>query len=277
MTDPLPAKIDRAALERIVQRAAELQTGDREIGEGLSPEEVLALGKEVGIPPGYLQQAMLEESSRIDPERGNGFLDHAIGPVECHAQRVVRGTREEVEERIIRWIDENELFTVQRQQPGRISWEALRGMQVAFRKSAAVLGSSKRPFMLSRAHTLTATITALEPGYCHLSLGADLRPSRNAVLGGLAGLGTLAAASTAILLVMTPFWLVALAPLPLVVGAGIGVSRSYGPVAARVQLGLERALDHLERGEVKPTHVLPNGAAGIVNSVLSEVRKALRP
>jgi hypothetical protein len=277
MIEPVPGKIDRAALERIVQRAAELQTGDREIGEGLSPEEVLALGKEVGIPPGYLQQAMLEESSRIDPERGSGLLDRAIGPAVCQAQRVVRGTREEVEERIIGWIDENELFTIQRQQPGRISWEALRGMQVAFRKSAAALGSSKRPFMLSRAHTLTATITALEPGFSHVSLGADLRPSRNAVLGGLAGLSSAALAATAILLVMSPFWWVALAPLPIFAGAGIGVSRSYAPVAGRVQLGLERALDHLERGEVKPTHALPGSPAGIMGTVLSEVRKALRP
>ena len=51
MTDSPIGKIDRAALERIMQRAAELQTGERDIGEGLTPEEVLALGKEVGIPP----------------------------------------------------------------------------------------------------------------------------------------------------------------------------------------------------------------------------------
>ena len=96
MTDSPIGKIDRAALERIMQRAAELQTGERDIGEGLTPEEVLALGKEVGIPPGYLQQAMLEERSRIDPARGHGFLDRAVGPAVCSAQRVVRGTPEEV-------------------------------------------------------------------------------------------------------------------------------------------------------------------------------------
>jgi hypothetical protein len=64
MADGTPARIDRAALERIIQRAAELQTSTRDIGESLTQEEVLALGKEVGIPDRYLQQALLEERTR---------------------------------------------------------------------------------------------------------------------------------------------------------------------------------------------------------------------
>ena len=66
----LPAPIDRAALERIIQRAAELQTAEREIGEGLTTDEVLALGREVGIPGRYLQQALLEERTRSPFEVG---------------------------------------------------------------------------------------------------------------------------------------------------------------------------------------------------------------
>jgi hypothetical protein len=46
--------ISREALERIIQRAAELQAGERDIGEGLTKDEVLALGKDVGIPNRYL-------------------------------------------------------------------------------------------------------------------------------------------------------------------------------------------------------------------------------
>ena len=65
MTEGLPAPIDRAALERIIQRAAELQTADREIGEGLTTDQVLELGREVGIPGRYLQQALLEERTRL--------------------------------------------------------------------------------------------------------------------------------------------------------------------------------------------------------------------
>jgi len=60
MGEGTPARIDRAALERIIQRAAELQTANRDLADELTPEQVLALGSEVGIPNRYLQQAMLE-------------------------------------------------------------------------------------------------------------------------------------------------------------------------------------------------------------------------
>ena len=61
---PAPAQWDRSALDRILQRAAELQAHERDIGDSLTPDEVLALGREVGIPGRYLQQAMLEERVR---------------------------------------------------------------------------------------------------------------------------------------------------------------------------------------------------------------------
>ena len=72
MADGTPARIDRAALERIIQRAAELQTSDRDIGEELTPDQVLALGREVGIPGRYLQQALLEERTRLVAARPAG-------------------------------------------------------------------------------------------------------------------------------------------------------------------------------------------------------------
>src|SRR5207247_2511228 len=68
-----PDRIDRETLDRIIRRAAELQTSERDIGEGLSREEVLALGKEVGIPAKYLQQAMLEAQATI--RRGTAAFD----------------------------------------------------------------------------------------------------------------------------------------------------------------------------------------------------------
>ena len=61
MSEGPPGRIDRAALERIIQRAAELQTAEREVGDTLTSDELLALGREVGIPVRYLQQALLEE------------------------------------------------------------------------------------------------------------------------------------------------------------------------------------------------------------------------
>ncbi len=271
MTD-LPARIDRAALERIIQRAAELQTGEREIGEGLSPEEVVALGKDVGIPERYLQQALLEERGRAILPLPLGVLDRIIGTGTVTTQRVVAGETRTAERELMAWMGREELLTVQRQQAGRITWEPLRGMQAAIRRSTAAF-SGRRVFMLTRAHLVTATITALETGFCLVALSADLRKARGAIIGGVAGLSAAGVTSAAVLAVMTPFWWVALAPLPLFAGIGWAVARQFRPTAERTLMGLERALDHLERGEVKPAHAVPPKSAGLLGSVLDELRK----
>ena len=72
--------ISRDALERIIQRAAELQAGERDIGDGLTRDEVLALGKEVGIPARHLQQALLEEQTRTVVGAGRVRWHGSPGP-----------------------------------------------------------------------------------------------------------------------------------------------------------------------------------------------------
>lgn len=272
MTSPnLPARIDRAAVERIIQRAAELQTGEREIGEGLSNEEVLALGKEVGIPERYLRQAMLEEQSRAPLPAATGALDRTFGPGVVAAQRVVQGRVEELEQALLRWMEEEELLELQRRQAGRLSWEPLRPGRAALRRL-----TSRLPFMLAKANLVMATITALEPGYAHVALSADIRTVRGSYVGGSIAVVSLGVAGALVLAVMTPYALVAAAPLPLAAGWAWGLSRGHRPVAERTLLGLERALDHLERGAIKPSHQLPSGAGTIAGAVIEEVRRALR-
>jgi hypothetical protein len=272
-----PARIDRATLERIIQRATELQTGSRDIGENLTPEEVVKLGKDVGIDEGYLQQALLEEATRVPMDESGGFWNRAIGPGVVSAQRVIQGDVESVEQQVIRWIEENELFTIQRQLPGRVSWEPLGGFQAAFRRSTAMLGGGKRVFMLARADGLAATIVPLEPGYCNVVLTATLRKERASFIGGSLAMLALATAGTAALWVMTPYPVVAIAPIPLGLGFGWGISRRYRPIPERVQLGLERVLDQLERGTVKPAHQVPERNPGLLGMIADEVKKALKP
>jgi hypothetical protein len=271
----LPQRIDRSAIERIIQRATELQTGERDIADGLSPEEVVSLGKEVGIPERYLQQAMLEERSRSLAPVPEGALDRAIGPGTVRAERVIRGTPEEVEQRLIQYFDDYELFTVQRQQPGRITWEPVRGVQGAIRRSSAVF-QGNRPFMLSRASLLGATVLGLEPGFCHVALTAELKASRGALIGGALAVNTAGIAGAAILLVLSPFIWLAAAPLPFTLAVGWGILRQYTPVVERARLGLERALDHLERGEPKPAHALPPRGGRVLGAILDEVRRAIQ-
>jgi len=277
MTEGPSGQIDRAALERIIKRAAELQTADRDIGDALTPNQVLELGTEVGIPARYLQQAMLEERARPEAPDPSGVLDRLLGPAEVAAQRVVRGDPEAIQGRLIRWIEENELLTVQREQQGRVTWEPLRGMQVAFRRSAAVLGSGRRVFMLERAERVSATVTALEPGYTLVALSGESKKARASLLGGGLVLLATGALISAVLATMTPFPLIAAVPALFFLGMMAIAWRQYRPITERLHLGLERALDHLERGEPKGALQLPSARPSLIGLLADEVRKAIRP
>lgn len=276
MTDaPVPARVDRAALERILQRAAELQAGEHDIGEGLTADEVVALGKEVGIPAQHLRQAMLEERSRLTRQTPTGFVDQLVGPAEVSAVRVVRGTPEAVEGILLKWMEKQELMALQRHQPGRLSWERLTGVQAAMRRGISSLEGAKARHMLSRADVVRATITPLEDGYCHVALSAELAGARSSVLTYAGVFGGLGLAGAAVLAALQAVWFLPLAPA--VGGLAISwiASRGHRPVVDRTQLGLERVLDYVEGNAIKPAHELPARAPGLIQLLGAEVRKAI--
>ena len=276
MTEPpVPARIDRAALERILQRAAELQAQEHDVGEGLSSDEVIALGKEVGIPGPLLRQAMLEERSRIAAVTPEGLADELFGSDEVVAARVVRGTPEAAEAALLEWMDKNELLVVQRQQPGRISWEKLTGVQAAMRRGISTFEGARARFMLVRTDVVRATITALEDGYCHVALAASLRGARASVLAGAGVMGGLGIASAGVLVALQAVWFLPLAPLLGGSALAWALSRRHRPTVERTQLGLERALDHVEGHAIKPAHELPTRGHGLFELITGEVRKAI--
>jgi hypothetical protein len=276
MSEGPPPRIDRAALERIIQRAAELQTAEREIGDTLTSDELLALGREVGIPVRYLQQALLEERTRIGSLAPAGLIERVAGPGQVTAQRVVPAEAEVVERELVRWMENNELLCVQRAQPGRITWEPVGGFQAAFRRSTAAFGTGTRSFMLSRASTVSAAILSLESGYSHVTLAADARGVRSGYVGGSAALITSGAAGTALMVALGAMLPLALLPLPVALGLGYSVVRRYGPAVERLQLGLERALAFLEPGAGKTPGGVPDRSVGLLGVLADEVRKALK-
>jgi len=275
MADLTPGRIDRAALERIMQRAAELQAGEADVGEGLTQEEVLALGRDVGIPGRYLQQAMLEQATAIVTPAEAGLTGRVVGPAEVTAHRVVLGDPEDAARALVSWFDTNELLVVLRQQPGRVTFEPLGGMQAALRRGTAAFSSSKPKYMLSRATLITATFNKLESGYCHVSLTADLHQVRRGYLTGVAAAGGFGLAGAAVVATMTPFLLLALSPIVLGGVAGWFALKGFRPVAERAMLGLERALDYLERGGVKPGHQIPPRSGGLLENIAGEIRKVI--
>lgn len=261
--------ISRAALERIVQRAAELQTVERDIGEGLTEDEVLALGKDVGIPARYLRQAMLEERTRALDEAPRGWS--LVGPALLAAHRVVPGDRATVEQALSRWMENEELLQVKRRYPDRTTWEPQVGFMASMQRGLRAGGKS---YALARAAEVAAQIVPLEPGFCHVRLTADTRNLRRARLGaglGLAGAGVLGTAAAAAAGIILPF-----VAFPAV---GFGLAGLAALLAGRkeqaekLQVGLEQVLDRLERGEIRPERTLPGPRAGAFARIAEEIRK----
>src|SRR5207244_9710429 len=119
--------ISREALERIIKRAAELQAGEHDVGDGLTNNEVLALGKDVGIPDRYLRQAMLEEQTRVAPEVATGTWAWLTGPRSIVAYRVVPGDRAAVVRELRRWVIEGEQLSHIRHLVDRTEWKPQEG------------------------------------------------------------------------------------------------------------------------------------------------------
>ena len=261
--------ITREALERIIKRAAELQAGAQDVGDGMTQKEVLALGKDVGIPSQYLQQAMLEEQTRAVVETRRGFWTWLTGPRTLSAQRVVPGDRATVERALTRWMEEEESLQVKRRYPDRTTWEPKAG---AFASIQRAFGGKGRRFALATAEEVTGQVTQLEAGFCHVALLADINASRTRRLTGGAVVFTLGAlATTAVGLIGGAIGVVpAVVLVPL---AGL-VARRHRSENERVQVGLEQVLDRLERGEIRAEHALPGSQQNPFERIADQVRKA---
>jgi hypothetical protein len=83
------------------------------------------------------------------------------------------------------------------------------------------------------------------------------------------------AAVTTVALVLGAAPVVALGSI-LWLGLGYGITRLYRPVLERLQLGLERTLDHAEGAGAKSSRQLPPRTAGLLEMISTEVRKALK-
>lgn len=271
-----PAPIDREALDRIFRRASELQAGERDPGHDLTADEVLALGREVGIPARHLQQALLEERARVGTDPGRGMLGWLAGPGTAIAQRVLMGERDRLQPALVAYLNEHELLVVQREREGHLLLEPLGGIQAAIRRSSAAFGRQSRGYLLNRVPSLTCTLAPLEEGYVHVMLTADMRGMRAGYVGGAAGLFSAGIAGAAIMLSLGAFAPIAIAPVALGTGLGFGTVRQYPSRVERVALGLERTLDHLEAIKPRrPPPPLPDRPS--LRALLAdEIRKAIK-
>lgn len=279
----LPARIDRETFERVLQRAAEIQSHGHDVGESLSEEEVLALGHEVGINEVHLRQALLEEQTRVVAREPSGALDRAIAPATVVAERVVQGNPETIASALTAWFEQHEVLVVQRRTEAKVTWEQASSFAGAMKRIGWTFSANRTKPFLGKADQVTALLTPLEDGYCHVTLVAQLGGTRNGYVGGGVALGVVGTVMGGVAVVVgAPALLLPLAAAP-AFGIGYWVARMFRGIADRTRLGLLRALDHLERQPALPA-TAPTAPRGrglardigeVVREITREVRKAM--
>jgi hypothetical protein len=269
---PRDSQYDRAALERIIHRAAELQTRDREIGEVLTEAELMQLGEDVGISSAHLKQAMLEERTRALVPAEDGTLTRLVGPRRITAERVVAGDVSLLEANLSEWMSEGELLQVKRRFPDSTSWERREGAWASLRRS---LGVGGRKYLLARAREVVTRVSKIDGERSLVQLMADLSNTRNEyLLGSSLTLGSALTTSGIALVigVMAP-----VAVIPAVVGVPIAysIARDRRRQMEKFQVALEQILDKLEHGELDQGPRLGAPPFNVVERIAGEVRKNL--
>lgn len=261
-----PVVLDRAALERVLARASELQAAIGDAPEALSESQLLELGTDVGIESEHLRQALAEERGRglVPPEGGLGVW--FAGPTVVAAARVVPGTPQSVLAALDATMQRDEVLVLKRRFPERLSWEAQRGFIGGLRRWLALSGRGQH---LYGATDVSATVAAVDSTRVHVRLVASFRDARSRQLA------TAATACTAFLLagapvlaINVPAWLAAM-PLLVLGGATlIATRRGYRRLLANATVALEQVLDRLEYGPAKSS-----GAAALLEVIAGAPRR----
>lgn len=266
--------LDRAALERVLARATELQARITDTPDHLTEGQVMELGDEVGISAEHLKQALAEERTRVVLPDERGVVGSWFGSTIAAASRVVPGTRAEILSLIDSWMQRQELLRVRRRIGERLTWEARRDFMGSVQASLNIGG---RAYALTPASEIGATVVPVDSSRVLVRLDADFAPSRvrNVRWAGVtAGLGVTSGASVVALASMSG------EPGALVVGAVVGsiwtalaglgataIARAQRRKVARGQLALEQILDRLEHGEIR---------GGALRSTLMDLLSSVR-
>jgi len=260
---PAAGGLDRKAVERILARATQLNaTNTNDSPELITQEQLFEIGKEVGLSPASINQALAEERTHLDID-----TTPDTGPVS--AQRVVSGDVMQAMGKLDKWMQDGEHLQVQRQFPDRMVWEPRTDWAAIMMKAWRTGG---RSYYLREARGVAATIVPIDNERVLVRLDADVLPARNhrvALGAGVAGFGVLMGAalgSLGALFHIPELAIIGMGAVP-IAGAGVGghaILRSHRGTVARVKLGLEQAIDKLDYGtQRKP---------GVLESIISRPR-----
>ena len=252
---PTGRSLDRAALERVLARASELQAGTSEPTESMTEEQLIELGKEVGLSPEHVRQAIAEEQTRVAVQDPHGRVSGVFGPNMASAQRVIAGTQADILARIDRYMQNQEAMAVRRRYAERITWEARRDFLGQMKRGFGIGG---RTYALTKADEVGATVVPVDNARVLVRLDAAFSDARRRSMTGSGVLGGAGLAGAGGVIALAATMPGASVPVALIIGGvwaaigGVGftaIAKSYRSNVERAQLALEQALDRLEHPE----------------------------
>ena len=254
---PSAPQLDRAALERVLARAAELQAGGSEPAEQMSEAQLIEVGKEVGISAEHVRLALAEERTRVAVPETTGVIGALFGAEVVTASRVVNGQATDLLGRIDDWMQREESLRAKRRFNDRLTWEARRDLVGQLAQGFNLGG---RAYALSSSNEVGATVVQVDAQRCIVRLDASFAESRrNHLIGGSVAVGSGALGLGGVMAVasLVPegslLFGALLGMVPALGGGGIAnaVAATHRKKVERAQLALEQVLDRLERGEIR--------------------------
>jgi hypothetical protein len=257
MTDPRSTPpgnaITRAALDRVLARAAQLQgaTGEGDDAGMMTEAQIIELGKEVGLSGEAIRQAIAEGRSRTLVPEESGAIAALTGASAVTAARTVSGSAESVLAALDAFMQRNEGLQVKRRFADQLVWEARRDFFSMFRRSLTISGSG---FELAEADSVSAIVAPVSGAKAHARVVADYSVARRR-----RGTSALLAATIVFAAIAVPLMAIGIAPalvaIPaLLAPAAILAAAHYRfrQLIERAHVTLEQVLDRLEFAEAKP-------------------------
>ena len=269
-------------MERVLARASELAAQSTDAPDGMTEAQLLEIGKEVGLSPSALRQALAEERTRVVLPEETGVEARVLGPAAVSSTRAVPHPPEVVLAALEEWMKTEYRMPAKRRFGNRRTWEQRTGV---FAELDRGLRGNHAATTLTRADEVAVTVSAVGDGRTAVRLDADITDMRGKrkltglIMGALGlALGTVPVVLGSVLapLTMLPLFL-GFATIP-VLALGIGgwaVMKGHRKQAERAQLALEQLLDRLEHGTM-PRAALPGGQPPLLTETINAVAMGVR-
>ena len=277
------AALDRGAMERVLARASELASQSADAPDGMTEAQLIEIGKEVGLSPTALKQALAEERTRVVLAEETGLEARVMGPAAVSVTRAVPHAPEAVLAALEEWMRSEYRMPAKRRFGNRRTWEQRTGVFAELDRS---LRGNQAATTLTRASEVAVTVSAIGDGRTAVRLDADISQMRTTRrISGLitaavgVGLGMVPVVLGAVLapLTMLPLFF-GFATIP-VLGMGIAgwaMIKGHRKQAERAQLALEQLLDRLEHGALPRAAFAGSGANPLLTETVSAIAQGVR-